>query len=245
MRRIYCLTLATLLVGPGLAQSDRNQVLKVFAARFPGLRIDHLSNTPVPDIYQLGVEGQVFYLSSDGRYLFSGKLIDLDTRENLTETYLSQVRLQTLENVPDDSMIIYETQRPDAFTITTFTDIDCPFCRKMHEEIDELTASGIRVRYLLYPRAGVDSQSYEKAVSVWCAPDRQKALTEAKKGVIPSLRDCANPVQDHMALGRQLGLTGTPMTITETGERIVGYVPAAQLLQQLRESRLSMSEQTD
>ena len=117
--------------------------------------------------------------------------------------------------------------------ITTFTDLDCPYCRKMHREMAQMNADGISVRYMLFPRAGIPSASHDKAVSVWCAPDQRKAMTRAKAGEAPETRNCENPIEEHMTLGRQLGLTGTPFTITDTGRVITGYMAADRLIESL------------
>jgi len=227
------------------ADSDLDRIREVFTKRYPNAKIDHLAATPVAGVYQLGIKSQVLYLSDDGRYLFNGKLIDLDNGADLSERYLSKSRLAALDDVAEERMIIYEPSKETKYTITTFTDIDCPYCRKMHKEIATLTSHGIRVRYMLYPRTGVGSPSYDKAVSVWCAEDRNEELTVAKRGIDPPKRVCENPVKDHMALARQLGLTGTPMTITDTGEQIMGYVPADEMLIKLRAARLSASATTN
>ena len=127
-------------------------------------------------------------------------------------------------------------------TITTFTDIDCPYCRKMHREMAAMNGLGIRVRYLLFPRAGFLSSSYDKAVSVWCAADQRSAMTRAKAGEIPEKRDCDNPVAEHMAIARRLGLTGTPFTITNTGRVISGYRPAQELRESLDADQRKVSQ---
>jgi thiol:disulfide interchange protein DsbC len=136
-------------------------------------------------------------------------------------------------------MIVFSPEGEVKHTITTFTDIDCPYCRKMHREMDLLNRMGIKVRYMLFPRAGPASKSYEKAVSVWCAEDQQTAMTEAKAGATPELSDCDNPIREHMVLGRRLGLRGTPYTITDTGRAIGGYMPAPELLESLDADKLS------
>jgi thiol:disulfide interchange protein DsbC len=217
---------------------------EVITKRFPQLRIDHLATTPVGGVYQIGIRNQVLYVSDDGRYLFNGKLIDLDSGVDLSESYLSKSRLAALDYVPEELMIIYEPPKATKYTITTFTDIDCPYCRKMHQEIATLTSHGIRVRYMLYPRAGIGSPSYDKAVSVWCSEDRNEELTIAKQGTVPPKRECENPIEEHMALARQLGLAGTPMTITDTGEQIMGYLPADEMLTKLSAGRMSAASTT-
>jgi thiol:disulfide interchange protein DsbC len=228
---------------PVLAESDLQAVKRMIAKRLPGATVDHVAASPVKGVYEVGVDGgDVVYVSADGRYLFNGALIDLVNQENLTERVLAGRRVKSLDNVPEDSMIIYEPDGAAKYTITTFTDIDCPYCRKMHREMPLLNRMGIRVRYMLIPRAGPASPSYEKAVSVWCAEDQQSEMTKAKAGAVPENRDCENPIREHMVLARRLGLRGTPYTITDTGRAIGGYVPAPELLESLEADKLKLAQ---
>ncbi len=227
---------------PALAESDLQAIKRTISERLPGATVDHVAPSPIKGIYEVGVDGgDIIYVSADGRYLLSGVMIDLVTQENLTERVLAGRRAKVLDGVPENSMIIYEPVGEVKHTLTTFTDIDCPYCRKMHREMALLNRMGIRVRYMLFPRAGVASKSYEKAVSVWCADDQQGEMTKAKTGAIPELRECQNPVREHMALARRLGLQGTPYTITDTGRAIGGYVPAPELLESLEADKLKAS----
>lgn len=216
-----------------VAQTELDQLKERLAARLPASTLGKLAPSPLDGIYELNLPGQVVYVSADGRYLISGRIIDLETREDLTERVLAKQRVSALEAMSDDRMIVFDAKEELRHTITTFTDIDCPYCRKMHAEMDELNARGVRVRYMLYPRAGFPSVSYDKAVSVWCAPDQQAEMTLAKRGVMPEKRECQNPIQEHMALAQRLGLRGTPFTITDTGRIISGYTPAAKLVESL------------
>ncbi len=227
---------------PALAESDLQAIKRTISERLPGATVDHVAPSPIKGIYEVGVDGgDIIYVSADGRYLLSGVMIDLVTQENLTERVLAGRRAKVLDGVPENSMIIYEPEGEVKHTLTTFTDIDCPYCRKMHREMALLNRMGIRVRYMLFPRAGVASKSYEKAVSVWCADDQQGEMTKAKTGAIPELRECQNPVREQMALARRLGLQGTPYTITDTGRAINGYVPAPELLESLEADKLKAS----
>jgi thiol:disulfide interchange protein DsbC len=217
-----------------LAESDLQAFKRKITERLPGATVDHVAASPLKGVYEVGIDGgDIIYVSADGRYLLSGVMIDLVTKENLTERVLAGRRVKALNGVAEDSMIIYEPEGEVKHTLTTFTDIDCPYCRKMHQEMALLNRMGIRVRYMLFPRAGVASASYEKAVSVWCADDQPGELTKAKAGAIPETRECENPVREHMALARRLGLQGTPYTITDSGRAIGGYVPAPELLESL------------
>jgi len=183
------------------------------------------------------VASQVVYISADARYLLQGRLLDLESGTDLTEPVERGERLAIIDRVPESLMLIYEPEGEVRHTLTTFTDIDCPYCRRMHAEMEQLNARGIRVRYMLYPRAGLGSGQHAKAVNVWCAEDRNEALTLAKSGKTLPAADCETPIREHMALAQQLGLTGTPYTITDTGEKISGYAPVDKLVARLDASK--------
>jgi len=118
-------------------------------------------------------------------------------------------------------------------TLTVFTDVDCTYCRRMHLEMAELNRLGIRIRYLFYPRSGPDTNSWRKAESVWCSADRRDALTRAKRGEAIKAQSCEAPIAEQYALGREMGIRGTPGIITDQGEYVAGYMPAAQLAEYL------------
>jgi thiol:disulfide interchange protein DsbC len=171
---------------------------------------------------------QFLYVSADGGYIFHGDLLDADKGSNVSERRRADLRVHYVNDIPESEMIIFEPEKVKR-TITVFTDIDCAFCRRLHTHIDEFLAQGIRVRYLLDPRAGVGSPSYNKAVSVWCAKDRKQALTEAKRGVQLGSKECDNPVQKHMVAAQAVGVQGTPTILTEDGMRIGGYLSPRQM----------------
>ncbi len=198
----------------------------------PRVQPDAIEPTPVPGLYAVRYRASVYYFSADGRYLISGSMVDLDTRQDLTEKLVAGYRKAQIEAVPESDMIIY-SPKEKKHTVTVFTDIDCPYCRKLHREMAEYNKRGIEVRYLAYPRAGVGSESYKKAVSVWCAKDRNAAMDKAKAGEPVEYRTCDNPVRKEMALGDAVGVQGTPAIVLENGEMIPGYQPAAQLAAKL------------
>jgi thiol:disulfide interchange protein DsbC len=194
----------------------------------PNVKPDSIAPSPVAGLYEVAVGPKLFYVSEDGRYLIQGSLFDIKAREDLTEKKQAGARLDALNKVGVDNMVVFKpkTGRHVAYV---FTDIDCGYCRKLHSEIDQYLKEGIEIRYLFFPRAGEGSDSYYKAVSVWCAKDRNQALTKAKKGENLERKECDNPVDEHLALGTAMGANGTPMIVTEKGNILPGYVPAAQL----------------
>ncbi|RMD71387.1 MAG: bifunctional protein-disulfide isomerase/oxidoreductase DsbC [Gammaproteobacteria bacterium] len=203
----------------------------------PGEQADSIEPSPVPGLYEVSFGGTILYVSEDGRYLIQGDLLDLKTRENITEKKRAKARIKAIESLGEKNMVVFSPPDPK-YTITVFTDIDCTYCRKLHSQIKAYNALGIKVRYLAFPRAGIGSPSYEKAVSVWCAEDRQKAMTLAKAGKPIEKRTCPNPVAKEYQLGKAIGVNGTPAIILEDGTLIPGYVPPERLLKILEE-RLS------
>lgn len=198
------------------------------AKLFPSTPADKAQVTPVPGLYEVTIGPKVVYMSADGRYLVRGEIVDLDTEENLTEPAQNAAQLEAVNKVSEDQMLIFG-DKDLKHTMTVFTDIDCGYCRKLHSEMQAYNDAGIRVRYLFFPRAGLNSESYDKAVSVWCNADRAAALTEAKQGGEIEKATCENPVQDHMMLGQLLGVRGTPALVLEDGELLPGYIPAQKL----------------
>jgi len=191
----------------------------------PGAAPDSVTETPVKGLYEVTYGPEVVYLSRDGRYMLSGSLYDLDTRKNLTDGRRTAARKAVLDQLNEDEMVVYAPEHTK-HTITVFTDVDCPYCRKLHSEIGQYEDLGIKVRYLMFPRAGVGSASYDKAVSILCSEDRNKAMDKAKAGLPVEPRKCANPVESQLRLGREMGVTGTPAIVLEDGELIPGYRPA-------------------
>lgn len=210
------------------AQADENEIKKALATLAPTEKVDSIKPAEINGLYEVMLGGNVVYVTEDGKYLLHGQLIETATKKNITESKQAEIRKAQLEKVGEQNMIVFKPKTPKHF-VSVFTDIDCGYCRKFHSEIDQYLAQGITVRYLFYPRAGKSSDSYAKAVAVWCADDHQKALTAAKKGEKQDSKTCDNPVDRHMDLASDFGLSGTPMIVTEKGNVLPGYVPAQQL----------------
>lgn len=199
----------------------------------PGAPEAMIQPTPIAGLYQVTIDTKVVYMSENGQYLVNGSMIDLETRENLTELAGNVARKKALSQLDKSELLIYPAKGKALRNITVFTDIDCPYCQKLHKEIPALNAAGIEVRYLAYPRAGVGSESFHKTVSVWCSKDQTSAMDQAMSGKAISENKCDNPVASHLALGQVFEVTGTPNIILDSGERIPGYAPAAELIQVL------------
>jgi thiol:disulfide interchange protein DsbC len=213
------------------AQAAETLVTRLKALR-PDIPIENVSVSPIPGIYALELAGgTVFYGTEDGRYLFAGDLYELGDEDlvNLAEAGRAELRQELLAGVPRSEMIVFSPEGDTRAAINVFTDVDCGFCQKLHQEVPELNEMGIEVRYLAYPRAGVGSESYRKIVSAWCAEDPNTALTRLKARQPVPDASCPNPVAKQLDLGRQMGVSGTPAIVLQDGTMLPGYMPAERL----------------
>jgi thiol:disulfide interchange protein DsbC len=228
-------TLATLLalpLGLAVAGASAQEITKEeLAKRLNGIAVEDITDAPIAGIYQVAVGANVAYVTKDGRYIVRGDIFDADTSANVTEETRARARATLLGSVDPKTMIVFKPASGEVkHTVTIFTDIDCGYCRQFHREIDKVTALGIEVHYLFYPRTGPDTESWTKAEQVWCAADHNSALTRAKLGgEIPKVAECATPVADQYELGQRIGVRGTPAVFSESGELLGGYLPPATL----------------
>ena len=237
MKRSWLLLPLTLVIPAVWAQESATPTRADVAAKLSGVEASDLRDSALDGFYEINVDSKVAYISADGQFLFEGELYDLESSQNLTENSRALARIDLLEGVDPSQMIVFSpTDRPVEHTITIFTDIDCGYCRQFHREIDQVTALGVEVHYLFYPRTGPATDSWSKAEKVWCAADRNTALTDAKLGgQVPELTCATNPVGAHYDLGHQVGVTGTPSVYTAGGMHIGGYLPPQLLLDTLNE----------
>jgi thiol:disulfide interchange protein DsbC len=206
--------------------------------KIDGLKLEDVRMSPVSGIYEITRGSEVSYTSADGRYVILGDMYDIDQDANISETRRRGIRARIIESVPETEMLVFSPKDPK-YTITVFTDIDCGYCRRLHSQIAEYNRLGIRVRYMFYPRSGPDTDSWHKAESVWCAPNRNDALTRAKNDEPVKAPKCpADIVARDYELGHKLGVEGTPAIFLASGEMLPGYAPPGQLVKYLKTGKM-------
>lgn len=224
--------LLLVLSASAVADTDYGAVEERIRALAPNASDIAISETPIEGVLMVQVSGDIVYATADGKYLIQGRVIDLETREDLTEGAKSDIRKEFMAQMDTERQISFSPENPD-YELTVFTDIDCGYCRKLHAQVAEYNEAGIAINYMAFPRAGIGSRSYEKAVSVWCADDPQEAMTQAKAGEDLEPVQCDNPIAEQYQLGQAMGVSGTPALLTPDGQLIPGYVPPAQLRERL------------
>ena len=240
-----CLSVIIFSSVEALTEQKKNIIIEKISKVAPELTIDSIEPAPVSGLLQVTAGAEVFYVSSDGKHLIYGAVLDLAKDKNswnVTEAYRAKIRKKIIDAVPLEEMIIFKPSARVARIgiVTVFTDLDCGYCRKLHQNIGKINNAGIEVRYLAFPRAGRGSKSYKKAVSVWCNQDPNAMLTLAKNGDnIPNSKCDHNPVLRSFELGRKLGIQGTPTLIFENGTMLSSYVPVAQLVKLVKQNSVN------
>lgn len=217
---------------PASAQGNSAELQKVrdtVSEQFAEIDPQEIFESPIEGWYTIRKGAVIAYISADGRYLFQGDMIDLQDNSNLTEQARNDARIVMLSAVPDEDLIIFSPDNVQ-HSVSIFTDIDCTFCRRLHSQIDDYMDQGIEIRYFLYPRNGPTSPSWAKAENVWCADDRNEALTLAKLDKEFPTHTCdSSIVSNHYLIGQDVGLRGTPAIVLDDGTLFSGYLPPAQL----------------
>lgn len=233
LRKMSAALAGLALMGSAQAQSGIEELKKNLANDFPQLQVSSVKATPIEGLYEIVAGTEVAYMTADARYLINGTLQDLESRRNLTAERETGLRADFLAELPAGEMVVYPAEGEKKHSITVFTDVTCPYCKKLHEEIPALNKAGVEVRYLLYPRSPKGSPVFTQTESLWCAEDRKAAIEGAMAGKRPEAKSCDNPIAMNQLRGQQLGLTGTPYIVLESGQAVSGYRPADVLLKGL------------
>lgn len=194
---------------------------------------------PLDGIVEVEVgRGEFAYATEDGKYIFWGQLVEVHETGylNLTEQRIEKHRRVFLDGLDSSTFISFPATNIEVASAYVFTDISCGYCRKFHEEIKEMNDAGITIHYLAFPRAGSSSDVGRALAKIWCSENPNTALTEAKaQGKIPEelAALCVSPVVNHVAVGGQLNLSGTPAIYTPDGRQIGGYLTAEEMIKTL------------
>lgn len=227
-KQLYILALTGLLSVPAHADESENldRIEKNITESLKSYNLDgkltRIRSTPFGNLYEVMIGPDVFYMSGDGRFVLKGDLLDLQEQKNISEEQRALARKEILESIPPKEYIEFAPEKTE-HVLYVFTDVDCVFCRRLHQDVPALNEQGIAVRYLAWPRNGVNTEAGNIMQSVWCADDRQKALTDAKNDKPVDSRECPNPVEKQYKLGHMMGVRGTPAIYLEGGQDLRGY----------------------
>lgn len=219
-----------------IADATEDAIAAKLSDRIPQLDITGVTKSEVPGLYEVSSSNSgTILVTEDGQYLLTGDVLKVTPQgiANLSEEKRLTQRSETLDAFGKEGVITYPAKGEEKASLAVFTDIDCPYCRKFHNEVPDLNEMGVTVNYYGFPRSGLNTPSFVKYVSVWCSDDQRTAMDAAKQGRSIDRQTCRNPVAEQYQLGQQIGVTGTPAIVLETGRMVPGYRPAQQLAEVL------------
>jgi len=227
-RSISLLAAACLLAGSTVAGADEASVRKAFTAKFPKAQVQSVTRLPVLNLYEIVVEGEVIYADEKFEYLLDGNIIATKTMTNLTEQRKRKLSAINFDELPLD-LAFKRVKGTGERKLAVFSDPDCPFCKRVENDLAKL--DNVTIYMFLYPIESLHPNAPAVAKRIWCSPDKVKAWDDyMQRGTQPgSNGDCANPVDKIVEFGRKKGINGTPTLIFQSGERVPGAIPAAQI----------------
>ena len=232
------LLLILILIFSSDMKSDELLIASKINAVLPeGMSVQSVKESQIENLFIVDIgDLQPIYASKNGEFFFYGELFEVNGNmlQNTTKDEVNLKRKSILdETLSEDDFISFKSEN-EQHSVTIFTDVDCGYCRKFHNEIQDFNDLGITVNYVAFPRSGLDSVSYNKIVTAWCSKDPKSVLTKMKQGQDVQLSMCQNhPVEAHFLLGQKIGITGTPAIIKSNGELLPGYLPPEELLTRL------------
>jgi thiol:disulfide interchange protein DsbC len=217
--------LTAVLAIPAFAQ-DAEAVKSALKKKFPEAPIDTVRKIPYGNLYEVVGNGEVFYTDDKTTFLMIGTLVDVKTKENVTEARQRQVNAVKFENLPLDSA--FKVVRGNGSRkVAIFADPNCGYCKRF--ERDLLGVNDITVYTFLYPILSPDSM--DKSKQVWCSGDRGQTWIDymTKNTALKGDGKCDTAAIDKaLAFGKEKRISGTPTIIFEDGERVAGAMPIAQ-----------------
>ncbi|CAH0526807.1 bifunctional protein-disulfide isomerase/oxidoreductase DsbC [Vibrio hippocampi] len=214
-------------------------------ARFAKIGIDVLEVVPtdIEGLHEVRTNSGVLYSSATGDYFIAGTMYSLNENGQYVDLLAARQAPINAEKIAQlrDSMIEYKADN-EKYAVTVFTDITCGYCVKLHKEMKQYNDLGITVRYLAYPRQGPSGPVAEQMAKIWCSTNPNEAMHDAKENRIEAtfdgdLTQCRHTIAQHFALGRDLGISGTPAIFLPNGELVSGYLPAKDLLSRLEQTQ--------
>jgi thiol:disulfide interchange protein DsbC len=222
------LALAAILMFAATAQANESVIRKALTQQFPGAQIVSVKKTPYSGLFEVYLDGQLVYVDAKAQYIFAGDVIDLKSRDNLTQARLNKLQAIDWSTLPLNNAL-KTVKGSGARKLVVFSDVDCPYCRKFEAELNKV--DDITIYTFLYPIEGLHPKAVQASKQIWCAPDRNKAWNDyiTGGGLPKNDGQCDNPVEATIALGNKLKVSGTPTIFFANGVRVPGMVPAPQL----------------
>ena len=221
------------------AFATKDEVIQNLSRFFDGIDKKDITDSPFKGVYEVITYNPIdsMLISEDGQYLIQGDVVNIKTRSLIQKSSkVKNLKLELISTIKDSDKIIYKAQ-DEKYQVHVFTDVDCPYCRRLHNSIGQMNDLGISVKYLASPLASLHPKAQGKMQKIWCADDRNQAMDDYNdSGTIVDASNCDNPVADQLEISKQLGVTGTPAIFLSDGTHLPGFLPADKLLRKIQET---------
>ena len=226
----------TIILLTNYALADVSVVVNKLKPFFPEIKAENISPSQLDGYYEVILTDpfiDVMYISIDGKYVIQGAVTDLNLMTNISTNRINSIKLNILESISDSDKIVFKAKE-EKYVINVFTDVDCPYCAKLHANMRQMNDLGITVKYLASPLEQLHPNAQSAMEKIWCAEDRELAMHNYKsKRYLPDSPDCINPVSEQLAISKQLGVNGTPSIFFENGTNLPGYLPPNDILNRI------------
>ncbi len=203
----------------------------------PNAKILNIKMTPLKSLWEIDIESGnkkgVLYLDVTKKYLISGQIVDIKGKRNLTQESSEVMNKIDPSKIPlGDAIVIGDKNAKKR--VIVFTDPDCPFCAKLHPELKKIVSERKDVVFFvkMFPLP-IHKEAAEKSKAIAC--EKSLAMLDAafEKKPISKPKCKTSAVDDNIALGKKLGITGTPTLVMPDGRVISGFRDAAALKAQI------------
>ena len=231
----------TLIFITNIVFADVGMIVNKLKPYFPEIKAENISTSVLDGYYEVVLTDpwiDVMYISMDGKYVIQGAVTDLELMTNISTNRINSIKREILESISDNDKIIFKAEN-EQYVVHIFTDVDCPYCAKLHADMQELNALGITVKYLASPLEQLHPNAQSAMEKIWCAEDRALAIHNYKTSRgrdLPDSPECVNPVAEQLAISKQLGVNGTPSIFFENGTNLPGYLPPNDVLNRILET---------
>ena len=227
------LLLLSLIIITNSVTADVDKVFDNLKPFFPTIKTENISSSELEGFYEVVLTNpqiEVLYISLDGRYVIQGAVTDIELMANLSTKRINSEKIKILNSIDENNKIVFKAEN-EQYILHVFTDVDCPYCAKLHANMQAMNSLGITVKYLASPIEQLHPNAQSAMEKIWCAEDKAIAMHNYKTNrYLPDSPDCINPVEDQLAISKQLGVNGTPSIFLENGSNIPGYQEPNQLL---------------
>ncbi len=231
----------TIIFITNIVFADVGMIVNKLKPYFPEIKAENISTSVLDGYYEVVLTNpwiDVMYISMDGKYVIQGAVTDLELMTNISTNRINSIKREILDGISDNDKIIFKAEN-EQYVVHIFTDVDCPYCAKLHADMQELNALGITVKYLASPLEQLHPNAQSAMEKIWCAEDRALAIHNYKTSRgrdLPDSPECVNPVAKQLAISKQLGVNGTPSIFFENGTNLPGYLPPNDVLNRILET---------